>query len=341
MANISYDSPASLAPTIGFQPNGFLGGMWAGQRNDNYQQAVDQSNLMKAMAAKEQMNQLNDYNANAPVRDAQRLSQIAGFNANAANIGNIQAGQGAIGQAQQLTAMPEAQQKIKQWLQSQKEWKQEDVVRQATNMSAVGDTLFNIPGGDTLEGQAQRQQTLQKLKQQFPDLELPDQWNQQTEQQVFQKYQMAKTLHQVALQDAVTKEKVKGEYDLAGRSITADSNEKIQAAHDSARLQVARDADARVKSFEGEISKLLTVPPEQRTPAQRQHLAELQHERDIASAARMSALGITYGMLGNGSVTPTQVGTDAVATVNAIRKAGNPNNPVQGPTIVDMSKLKP
>ena len=102
--NVSFDNASSLAPKIGFEPDGFLGGMWAGQRNNDYRQAVEQSNLMKALAAKEQMDKLQEYNTNAPVRDAERLSKIAGFDASAATIGDKLGGEAASGRVLMGTA---------------------------------------------------------------------------------------------------------------------------------------------------------------------------------------------------------------------------------------------
>jgi len=75
----TYDSPTSFAPKIGFEPNGFLGGMWAGQRNNDYRDAVEQSNLMKALSMREAQNKLEEYNLNGQVREMERRSKISGF----------------------------------------------------------------------------------------------------------------------------------------------------------------------------------------------------------------------------------------------------------------------
>ena len=327
MANITYDSPSALAPKIDFAPDGFLGGMWARQRQNDYRQAVEQSNLMKALAAKEEMNKLQEYGQNAPVRDAERLSKIAGFNSNAATIGDIQGGQAAQGRMTAQTAPQKMEYELAQWKASQSKWKQEDIDRHANSMEAVGETLFNSPGHDTLEGQAERDSLLKKFKSQYPDLGLPDTWSPEAEKQVFQRYQIAKTLKSIKMKEELAKTEASKSADLEGRRITAASNEKIQAAHDATKLEAARTASQRAQTLEKRLDALLEekfIKPNTWNAQKEAFLLAITKERDLALAAKAAALGITTGMMAGGTINPTQMGTDASKMIQTMR--GTPAN---------------
>lgn len=333
MANISYDNPASLAPKIGFEPNGFLGGMWSGQRNADYTQAIQQSNLMKALGAKEEMNKLNDYEQNAPVRDSERLAKIAGYQNDVKYKGDIMAGQAATGRKTAAMITPEMENTLAQYRANNSQWKQQEIDRQAQAMNLFGESIGwspdsnspQLPGHDTLEGQLSRDQLLKKFKEQYPDLGLPDAWGPDTENKLFQRYQIARTLKNIKQKDELAKTELQKQADLQAKQLTAASNEKIQAAHDEARITAARTASERAQTLEKRLDQLMEqkfTKPQTWTPQNESHLQAIQRERDLALAAKAAALGVTTGIMGGGQVTPGQLGTDAAGIVQGARQAG-------------------
>src|SRR3990167_2768216 len=84
-----YLNPTSIRPEYGWKPQGFLGGMNYAEDRQRYRDVSSlQDYMMKNQAAKSGM-ELSDYVSDSPVREAERRSKTAGFNANAETIGGI------------------------------------------------------------------------------------------------------------------------------------------------------------------------------------------------------------------------------------------------------------
>ena len=324
MANIAYDSPSSLDPKTGFQPQGFLGGMQWGQRNQDYRSAVESSQLMKALGAMEEVNKLQDYQTNAPVRDAERLSKIAGFNADAATVGDIKGGEAATGRLKTAQAPAQLENQLAQWKASQSKWKQEDIDRHSNNMEAIGESLFSTPGHDTLAGQAERQAMLDQYRQLYPDLGLPTQWNAEGEQKMFRQYQMAKTLKQLKQKEELAKTQLTSETQLRGHEIDAASRLEVEQA----KLKAKAEAEAKVGSIDVEINKLLAKQAKtgSLTPGEQAQLKQLQNDRIAAQAAKMVAYGLPPQILNQGPTTPEALGGAARAMAQGANNAA-PSTP--------------
>src|SRR3990167_10217590 len=84
-----YLNPTSIRPEYGWKPQGFLGGMNYAEDRQRYRDVASlQDYMMRNEAAKSGM-ELEEYRGNAPVREAERRSKTAGFNATTETIGGI------------------------------------------------------------------------------------------------------------------------------------------------------------------------------------------------------------------------------------------------------------
>ena len=89
MATNDYINPTSIRPAYGWKPEGFLGGMNYAEDRQRYRDVASlQDYMMRNEAAKSGM-ELEEYRGNAPVREAERRSKTAGFNATTETIGGI------------------------------------------------------------------------------------------------------------------------------------------------------------------------------------------------------------------------------------------------------------
>jgi len=326
MSTNNYNSPASLAPEIGFKPDGFLGGMWAGQRNNDYRQAIDQSNLMQALSARQEMDKLQEYGANSPVREAERLSKIAGFNANASSIGDIQGGLAAQGRTQQQTQAGDVEQKLAGWRSKMGVDEQAKIDRQMANMVGIGETLFNSPGHDTLEGQMQRDQLLKQFKTKYPDLGLPDSWSNESEQKIFQQYQHAKTLQQIKQKEDLAKAQLQSATTLQAHEMDNATRIEQEGMKERAAKEKVDNAQAKIESTEKEINKLRAIEARvgSLTPAQAGHLKKLEIDRDTALAMKAIAQGLPPQILNQGSTTGQGLGGAVGGMVQGARQAVSP-----------------
>ena len=84
-----YINPTAIRPEYGWKPEGFLAGMNYASDRQRYEDVSSlQDYMMKNDASMSGM-KLADYSADAPVREAERRSKTATFDANTATIGGI------------------------------------------------------------------------------------------------------------------------------------------------------------------------------------------------------------------------------------------------------------
>ena len=89
MATDDYLNPTSIRPEYGFKPEGFLGGMHYARDRARYEDVASLQDYMMRNSAQKSGMELQDYTANAPVRDAERLANIEKAKATSATIGGI------------------------------------------------------------------------------------------------------------------------------------------------------------------------------------------------------------------------------------------------------------
>lgn len=85
MANLNYTG--DLNPGLGWKPQGALAGMLYRKDRQRYDDVASLQDALTQMGVVEAQNKLADYQADSPVRAAERLSKIATANATAATIG--------------------------------------------------------------------------------------------------------------------------------------------------------------------------------------------------------------------------------------------------------------
>lgn len=311
MANISYDNPASLAPKIGFEPNGFLGGMWSGQRNADYTQAIQQSNLMKALGARQGMNELNDYEQNAPVRENERLAKIAGYQNDVKYKGDIMAGQAAAGRKTAAMITPEMENTLAQYRANNSQWKQQEIDRQAQAMNLFGESVGwspdsnspQLPGHDSLEGQMSRDQLLKKFKEQYPDLGLPDAWGPDTENKLFQRYQIARTLKNIKQKDELAKTELQQSTTLKAHEMDNATKLEQERIKERARLETERARTENLKTYTAKIISLESKRNQAQQPGSKvvftpEDAAQLQsHKQQLLTEKAFSAVSVAIPTL--------------------------------------------
>lgn len=80
MADLNYMSPSGMQPKVGWTPEGFLGGVkWQEQEKD-YKDSLDLQKALSMFGIKKQQNELADYEANSPLREAERRAGITKAN---------------------------------------------------------------------------------------------------------------------------------------------------------------------------------------------------------------------------------------------------------------------
>lgn len=72
----NYFNPQAADPGTGFKPEGFLGGMVWADRDARYRQLSDLQTLLAKQSVQSGQNELDEYAANAPVRDVERRSKL-------------------------------------------------------------------------------------------------------------------------------------------------------------------------------------------------------------------------------------------------------------------------
>ena len=98
MAEVNYTSPSSLLPNTGpMQVPSFLQGMQYNTQMGDYKRTQQLSELMSQLSA---MKQSEEFTQGAPVRQSQRLSDIATNQATAGTIGQLKTGQAQLAGAQ-------------------------------------------------------------------------------------------------------------------------------------------------------------------------------------------------------------------------------------------------
>lgn len=256
MPTTTYDSPSSLRPEIGFKPDGFLGGMWADQNMNDYRQAVEQSNLMKALSAKQEMNKLNDYNLDAPVREAERLSKTAGFNASASTIGDIKGGEAADAQVKTGTVgsrIADENQtvvnKVMDYRAKLSTEKQTDFDRSMNMMNLLGPSLID-PNTSPLELHSR----YESMKTQHPDLQLPEQYDPTA---IKKHVQLAQSVQKEKERQTLIKETEQTSREAANHEADNISREKIARQTRDWHIEVANRAQGNVKTYQAQITKLM------------------------------------------------------------------------------------
>lgn len=72
-----YFNPSAANPGLDYKPNGILGGYLWGQQNDQYRRVMGLQEIMAQLSAQKQAAENQDYQLNAPVREAARPAAIA------------------------------------------------------------------------------------------------------------------------------------------------------------------------------------------------------------------------------------------------------------------------
>jgi hypothetical protein len=308
--------------------------MWAGQNMNDYRNAIAHSNQMKALGLQEEQNKLADYSANQPVREAERLSKTAGFNNDVKYKGDILAGQAQTGREQVALGPERIKNQLSQWMASQSKWKQEEIDRHSNNMEAFGESLFNVPGHDTLEGMSIKAALYKQLRKQYPDPSLPEEYSPEAEQKVFQQYQMAKTMKQIAQERELAKVRAQGQTSLAGHEIDAASRLEVEKL----KLKQKQEAEQKVGSIDVEINKLRAKAAKNGgvlSPAEQLQLNQLIQDRIGAQAAKMVAYGLPPQILNQGATTPEAIGAAAQSMARGANAA--PATPSTG--VIDFNSL--
>ena len=327
----TYDSPTSFAPKIGFEPNGFLGGMWAGQRNNDYRDAVEQSNLMKALSMREAQNKLEEYNLNSQVREMERRSKISGFETAIETKPSIERSKATIESEKARVAPSNTDKTISDNQSAISDNQLKTWGRPAQLMSTYGPSLI-----DSEVPVLSRLATYDKLKQQFPEMQLPDNYDPialkghiQSANKI-QKMIEERTLAKTKMEQDAHMERTKAE--IEGKKAVERIKEAAKAA-----------ADQKVGNTIIEINKLEAIPEEKLTLEQRRHLDRLYINLKTEQAARLFQYGIPSQILNQGETTPRALGGAAGQMVEGIRGVITPqqSNPQEAAWNEAWAKLEP
>lgn len=87
MAEVNYLNPSAINPGTAYKPSGVLGGYIWGEDRQRYDALAPLQDLMSMLSAQEQMNKMQEYGQNAPVREAERAEKIAKSSATAETFG--------------------------------------------------------------------------------------------------------------------------------------------------------------------------------------------------------------------------------------------------------------
>jgi hypothetical protein len=330
MANITYDSPASLRPEDGWKPQGFLGGMVWDQRDRDYRQAVQTDQQMKSIDLQNAIQEQEQSKLDLPVKAAKREGDIAKAQSLA---------QTAIPQAQatlettqlantkaravQPDEIAESALKIRNGLDTEK---QMNFDRTMSQMEAVGPQL--VAKLKAAKPGLEQQTLYDAYKQQFPEAKLPDQLNIDN---LEQHTQTAKLFKDKMQERALAKD-------------TADNKAKQQVAETeaNARLGVARiqeewhkaqigAVDGKMKSIDLEIAKANKEIIGGKDVAKNQlYIQQLQKEKDVTAAQKQLIFGQTSNLLGGVPATAQGAGAAASQAATAVRGA---SGQVQAPGV--------
>lgn len=122
MADLNYEGVVPR-PEIGWKPEGFLAGQLYARDRARYDDRASLSDAMAGFAGQKAQGELQDYFANAPVREATRLGDIAKAKAN------------------ELTAVPQAQANLETTIQSNTKAARENKMGNQTYQSDVAAKL--------------------------------------------------------------------------------------------------------------------------------------------------------------------------------------------------------
>ena len=239
MPIMSYDNPTSIRGNVGYTPNGLLGGVLYNQNQQDYQDNMRMSEQAKQMGLQEQMNQLQDYRDNAPLRDAQRSSGIATANANASTIGDVKAGQAAEGRVNAATVNDQIGMSAIKYRESLQAEQQKKFDSDMSKWDGLAPLI-----SDPTKYQAVRQAN--------PDLNLPEQMNPTDIQQ--------RTLIAKSYLDAKEK-RANAKQALANEGNLAVENKRV-----GAQIKVANIHEAGANSrTQATIGKDMKMSPAQRS----------------------------------------------------------------------------
>lgn len=85
--NVNYLNPAAFAPQTDFRANSFLGGYIYGNQMDDYRKIMDNQLFLQDLARKQAEMEFGDFQADAPVRDLKRQTDITRMDAELPYIG--------------------------------------------------------------------------------------------------------------------------------------------------------------------------------------------------------------------------------------------------------------
>ncbi len=322
MAINSYDSPASFAPRVDSM-GGALGGMWAQEQQANYRDAVQRSNELKALAMQQEQNKMTDYGLDQPVREAERLAKIAGFQSDVTNKPQIQAGLASLGRSQvagekdrDRLAASEAQGKISD--EQLKQWQ-----RPVELMSTLGPSLI-----DESVPMLQRLTMYDNFRQQHPEMHLPEKYDVGTiaghvktataVKKIMQDRDLAKQQGMDAAHMERTRAEIKGRAD-------------VEAMKERAKATAVAQAQAKVESTEKEINRLELKAAKGPLSEQEKALLErLYVNWNTAQAMKAIGQGMAPQIMNRLPTTPGALGQAAGSMVQGAREAvGAPAGPKQ------------
>ena len=260
----TYDSPQGLAPQVGFQPQGFLGGYLWDQRNEDYKQALAQSTLAKNLGLQKEMEEQQTYKLDAPVRAENRLRDITKAQTDVKTYPDIQGGIASDARVRQQTEAQQIQAKMSAIREQLSSDQQKQADRESENYLTLGESLNNISTGMDIgspEGALAltgRQQAIYaNFSKSHPELKLPPTYDQQTQEAVMNKYFAAKQWNKVKTEQAVAKEDEKGRTQLRIAELNRESIERVEANKLRAKQEQLKAAEGRSKTLDQERIRLV------------------------------------------------------------------------------------
>lgn len=251
MATNDYLNPTSIRPEYGFKPEGFLGGMHYARDRARYEDVASlQDYMMKNSAAKSGM-ELQDYSADAPVREAKRLADIASAKATASTIGGIKQNELTKGGLDNELSAKTMSSKIAEAAAKASMEGDKSQMSQLATGAAIGRALASAAGN----GPGALAGVLQQLQQSKADPRII-QWfsNSRSPQELAKKAQMITDAFMQA------NEHYRSAMDVAATN--ARSHEKVAGINAASAMAVAKERSAaKVKSTDQLLQEVLKLKP--------------------------------------------------------------------------------
>lgn len=254
MAVTNYSNPQGLMPDNGYKPQGFLGGYQYANQEQNFASQMGMSNIAQQLAIMKQQSEYQDYQNEAPVRDAKRKFELADYGGQTATVPSKY----GAAQAENAATAEIAPTKVEAAKFKNKE------ARTSAEQDRIADyttALLSMKGMDPASKmQAWKTVFLPKLKEEFGDKGIPPWLENPTEQHLMLANQAA--IQGRKRRDAMALQGMKEAGDTERNAATNASRERIAATTTDGRVTAAGNrplsaAQAKQARFENYRAALI------------------------------------------------------------------------------------